>query len=51
VSLAQTDDFRTFERLGMIMSPEDKNAALLPGRVDGDWVLLDRPTSVHGADD
>ena len=30
VSLAQTEDFRTFERLGMVMSPEDKNAVLLP---------------------
>ena len=50
VSLAETRDFRTFTRLGMIMSPEDKNAVLLPRRVDGDWVLLHRPTSVHGAD-
>jgi len=50
VSLAQTTDFRTFERLGMAMSPEDKNAVLLPRRVDGEWVLFHRPTSVHGAD-
>ena len=34
----------------MVMSPEDKNAALLPRRIDGDWVLFHRPTSVHGAD-
>ena len=50
VSLAQTADFRTFERLGMVVSPEDKNAALFPRRIGGDWVLLHRPTSVHGAD-
>ena len=50
VSLAQTEDFRHFERLGMAMSPEDKNGVLLPRRVDGDWVLFHRPTSVHGAD-
>ncbi|MEA2294839.1 MAG: hypothetical protein QOE86_2478 [Solirubrobacteraceae bacterium] len=50
VSLAQTDDFRTFERLGMAMSPEDKNAVLLPRRVGGEWVLFHRPTSVQGAD-
>ena len=50
VSLAQTEDFRTFERLGMVVSPEDKNAALFPRRIGGDWVLLHRPTSVHGAD-
>jgi len=50
VSLAQTEDFTTFERLGMAMSPEDKNAVLLPRRIRGDWVLFHRPTSVHGAD-
>jgi predicted GH43/DUF377 family glycosyl hydrolase len=50
VSLAQTDDFRHFERLGMALTPEDKNGALLPRRVNGDWVLFHRPTSVHGAD-
>jgi predicted GH43/DUF377 family glycosyl hydrolase len=50
VALAQTADFRTFERLGMVMSPEDKNAALLSRRVGGDWVLFHRPTSVQGAD-
>jgi predicted GH43/DUF377 family glycosyl hydrolase len=50
VSLAQTDDFRRFERLGMAMTPEDKNGVLLPRRVDGDWLLFHRPTSVHGAD-
>jgi predicted GH43/DUF377 family glycosyl hydrolase len=50
VSLAETEDFRTFARLGMIMSPEDKNAVLFPRRIDGDWVLLHRPTSVHAAD-
>jgi predicted GH43/DUF377 family glycosyl hydrolase len=50
VSLAQTEDFKSFERLGMVMSPEDKNAVLLPRRIDGDWVLFHRPTSVQGAD-
>jgi predicted GH43/DUF377 family glycosyl hydrolase len=50
VSLAQTEDFRSFERLGMAMSPEDKNAVLLPRRVAGDWILFHRPTSAHGAD-
>src|SRR3989442_6509935 len=36
VSLALTKDFRTFERFGGIMSPDDKDAALLPRRVNGD---------------
>src|SRR5947209_3403508 len=30
VALALTEDFRQFERFGVIMPPEDKDAALLP---------------------
>jgi predicted GH43/DUF377 family glycosyl hydrolase len=43
VFLATTDDFTSVERHGIIRQPEDKNAALLPHRVDGRWVLLHRP--------
>ena len=50
ISLARTSDFQSFERLGMVMAPEDKNGVLLPRRVDGHWILFHRPTSVHGAD-
>jgi predicted GH43/DUF377 family glycosyl hydrolase len=50
ISLAKTSDFRSFERLGLIMTPEDKNGVLLPRRVDGQWILFHRPTSIHGAD-
>ena len=35
VSLALTEDFQHFERYGMIMPPEDKDAALLPHRIGG----------------
>ncbi len=35
VSMALTRDFHTFERLGVVMSPEDKDAALLPRRING----------------
>ncbi len=45
VSLAFTEDLRHFERYGMIMSPEDKDAALLPHRVGGNWALIHRPAS------
>ena len=48
VSLALTKDFREFDRLGVIMSPEDKDAALLPRRVDGRWVLIHRPVPASG---
>lgn len=45
VFLATTEDFRTVERLGIIGAAEDKNAALLPERVGGEWIMLHRPTS------
>ena len=43
VFLATTEDFETVERRGVVRHPEDKNAALLPHRIDGRWVLLHRP--------
>ncbi len=49
VSLAFTDDFRTFRRFGEIISPEDKDAALLPYRIGGHWALIHRPVSGHKA--
>lgn len=43
VSLALTPDFRTFERVGMVMLPDNKDAALLPRRINGRWQMLHRP--------
>jgi predicted GH43/DUF377 family glycosyl hydrolase len=43
LALALTEDFRKFERFGLIMQPEDKDAALLPHRVNGQWALIHRP--------
>jgi predicted GH43/DUF377 family glycosyl hydrolase len=45
VALALTHDFHQFERHGMIMQPEDKDAALLPRRINGLWALIHRPVS------
>jgi predicted GH43/DUF377 family glycosyl hydrolase len=50
VALALTEDFRSFERLGLVAQPEDKDAALLPRRVDGNFALLHRPMT-HGRGD
>jgi len=50
VALALTKDFRSFERYGVIMQPEDKDAALLPHRINGNWALLHRPVSANSAD-
>ena len=49
VSLALTSDFHTFERKGVIMPPEDKDAALLPRRIDDLWALIHRPVGGFGA--
>jgi predicted GH43/DUF377 family glycosyl hydrolase len=49
VSLALTKDFRTFERYGVIMSPDDKDAALLSYRIGGLWALIHRPMTALGA--
>jgi predicted GH43/DUF377 family glycosyl hydrolase len=49
VSLAFTEDFHTFERYGMVMSPEDKDAALLPHRIGECWALIHRPVGYIGA--
>ena len=49
VSLALTRDFRSFERFGVIMPPEDKDAALLPRRISGYWAMIHRPMTATGA--
>jgi predicted GH43/DUF377 family glycosyl hydrolase len=49
VSLALTKDFVTFERCGQVMQPDDKDAALLPRRIDGMFALVHRPIADSGA--
>jgi predicted GH43/DUF377 family glycosyl hydrolase len=49
VALALTEDFKNFERYGIIMPPEDKDAALLPYRIGGHWALIHRPVSAPRA--
>jgi beta-1,2-mannobiose phosphorylase / 1,2-beta-oligomannan phosphorylase len=48
VYLATTADFATVERYGIVRHPEDKNAAMLPHRIDGRWVMLHRPKTEFG---
>jgi predicted GH43/DUF377 family glycosyl hydrolase len=49
VALALTDDFVHFERCGLVMQPDDKDAALLPRRIDGSFALIHRPMADSGA--
>jgi predicted GH43/DUF377 family glycosyl hydrolase len=49
VALALTRDFKHFDRLGLVMQPDDKDAALLPHRINGSFALLHRPVTGGGA--
>jgi len=44
VSLATTEDFKTFSRLGVIMPPDDKDASLFPRKFKNRWILIHRPS-------
>jgi predicted GH43/DUF377 family glycosyl hydrolase len=48
VSLAMTRDFRTADRLGAVMPPEDKDAAIFPRRIGGRWAMIHRPSPLRG---
>lgn len=43
VSLALTEDFRTYERLGVVLPVDNKDAALFPRKINGLWAMLHRP--------
>ncbi len=45
VSLATTRDFQSFRKIGPILAPEDKDAALFPVKFEGEWLLIHRPSS------
>ena len=45
VSIATTEDFKKFDRLGPVMPPEDKDAALFPIKFKGRYAMLHRPVS------
>jgi predicted GH43/DUF377 family glycosyl hydrolase len=45
VALATTEDFVHFDRLGPVMPPDDKDAALLPAKINGRYAMLHRPAA------
>jgi len=49
VAIASTKDFKKFERYGLAMQADDKDASLLPSRFDGEFALIHRPTNDTGA--
>ncbi len=48
VSLAMSRDFTEVRRLGPVMPPDDKDAALFPRRIDGRWAMIHRPSPLRG---
>jgi predicted GH43/DUF377 family glycosyl hydrolase len=49
VALATTTDFRSVERLGMVLPPDNKNASLFPRSFDGLFAMLHRPSVGGGS--
>ncbi len=45
VSLAITRDFQTFEKVGAILPPDNKDAALFPVKFGDRWTIIHRPSS------
>jgi predicted GH43/DUF377 family glycosyl hydrolase len=45
VSLARTNDFTSFSRIGPVMPPEDKDAAIFPRRFGNRYAMIHRPVS------
>jgi predicted GH43/DUF377 family glycosyl hydrolase len=43
VSLACTKNFKNFDRFGIILPPENKDAAMFPIQFDNQWAILHRP--------
>ncbi len=46
-ALARTADFRTFERLGIIFGPDNKDVAIFPEKIGGRYHAFHRPAVRH----
>lgn len=45
--LATTKDFETFERKGVIFTPDNKDVAIFPEKINGRYYALNRPASAE----
>lgn len=45
VALATTRDFRRVDRIGLVLPPNNKDAAVFPRRINGKWQMLHRPAA------
>ncbi len=46
-TIATTEDWETFERLGVICMPDNKDVALFPEKIDGKYCAFHRPSGVY----
>jgi predicted GH43/DUF377 family glycosyl hydrolase len=44
VALASTTDFQHFTKHGLILPPENKNTVIFPERIQGEYLMIHRPT-------
>jgi beta-1,4-mannooligosaccharide/beta-1,4-mannosyl-N-acetylglucosamine phosphorylase len=49
IGLARTTDFRSFEAVGELSVPSNRNAALFPEKIGGRYARLERPQDVDGS--
>lgn len=47
VGLRSTSDWKTFEKHGMMIAPSNKDCALFPRKVGGDYLALHRPANLY----
>ncbi|NOS99376.1 MAG: glycosidase [Phycisphaerales bacterium] len=50
VAMAMTRDFVRFERRGIVLPPENKDAAIFPRRIGGRWAMIHRPHAAGRGD-
>lgn len=50
VALALTSDFEQVERLGIMLSPSNKDATVFPEKFHDSWFMLHRPVTGHQED-
>lgn len=46
-ALARTDDFKTFDRQGLIFAPEDRDVVIFPEKIAGQYLAFHRPYPKH----
>ena len=48
IGIAKTIDFQTFQAVGELSVPSNRNAALFPEKINGRYARLERPQDING---